>query len=160
GCNRPNSIALFDLDGFKDVNDTLGHTTGDQLLIEVGHRLEDMAGDRGQVCRLGGDEFVVVLPGCGDPIAIGELVGAMLKRLTEPFNINDHVLHLAGSAGIAIAPADGRNVDELIANADLALYQAKSEGGRICRFFMPVLRAQAQARRSLELELRSAFARD
>jgi diguanylate cyclase (GGDEF)-like protein/PAS domain S-box-containing protein len=160
GGNRPNAIALFDLDGFKDVNDTLGHTTGDQLLIEVGHRLKDMAHDRGDVCRLGGDEFVVILPDCGDPIAIGELVGAMLNRLTEPFTINDHVLHLAGSAGVAIAPADGRSVDELIANADLALYQAKSEGGRICRFFLPVLRAQAQARRSLDLELRSAFARD
>ena len=98
------------------------------------------------MCRLGGDEFVVILPDCGDPLAIGELVNAMLKRLTTPFNINDHVLHLAGSAGVAIAPADGRNVDELIANADLALYQAKSEGGRTYRFFLPVLRAQAQAR--------------
>src|SRR5439155_27270328 len=99
-------------------------------------------------------------PNCGDPLAIGELVGAMLKHLTEPFTINDHVLHLAGSAGVAIAPADGPSVDELIANADLALYQAKSAGGRVCRFFLPVLRAQAQARRSLDLELRSAFARD
>ena len=82
----------------------------------------------------------------------------MLKRLAEPFKINDHVLHVGGSAGIAIAPNDGNNVDELIANADLALYQAKSDGGRNYRFFLPVLRAQAQARRSLDLELRRAFA--
>ena len=89
---------------------------------------------------------------------VGEIVNGMLERLAEPYTINDHVLHLGGSAGIAIAPADGTTVDELIANADLALYQAKSEGGRCYRFFLPVLRAQAQARRSLDLELRRAFA--
>ncbi len=154
----PTAIALFDLDGFKDVNDTLGHSTGDQLLIEVGQRLVDVAGDRGEVCRLGGDEFIVIVPGCGNPLAVGEIVDAMLKRLAEPFTISDHVLHVGGSAGIAIAPNDGRNVDELIANADLALYQAKSAGGRSYRFFLPVLRAQAQARRSLDLDLRRAYA--
>jgi diguanylate cyclase (GGDEF)-like protein/PAS domain S-box-containing protein len=159
--NRHTSVALFDLDGFKDVNDTLGHSTGDELLIEVGHRLLGVAeirSDVGLVSRLGGDEFVAVLPDCGDPLVVGEIVETMLKRLSEPYIINDHVLHIDASAGVAIAPNDGANVDELIANADLALYQAKSEGGRICRFFQPVLRAQAQARRGLDLELRRAFA--
>lgn len=154
----PSAIALFDLDGFKDVNDTLGHSTGDQLLIEVGHRLAEVAGDRGQVCRLGGDEFIAIIPGCGDPLVISEIVDTMLKRLTAPFAINDHVVHIGGSAGIAIAPNDGKSVDELIANADLALYQAKSAGRRAYRFFLPVLRAKAQARRSLDLELRRAYA--
>jgi len=157
---RPTAIALFDLDGFKDVNDTLGHSTGDQLLIEVGERLSELASGRGQVCRLGGDEFVVIIPGCGDPLVIGEIVDTMLQRLAEPYNINDQILHIAGSAGVAIAPNDGPSVDELIANADLALYQAKSDGGHACRFFLPVLRAQAQARRSLDLELRRAFAQN
>ncbi len=160
GGNRPTSIALFDLDGFKDVNDTLGHSTGDELLIEVGQRLINVAELRsevGLVCRLGGDEFVVIIPGCGDPRVVGEIVESMLKRLAEPFTINDHVLHIGASAGVAIAPNDGANVDELIANADLALYQAKSDGGRLCRFFLPVLRAQAQARRGLDLELRRAY---
>jgi diguanylate cyclase (GGDEF)-like protein/PAS domain S-box-containing protein len=159
--NRPTSVALFDLDGFKDVNDTLGHSTGDELLIEVGHRLIGVAEVRsnvGLVSRLGGDEFVAVVPDCGDPLVVGEIVETMLKRLSEPYVINDHVLHVNASAGVAIAPNDGANVDELIANADLALYQAKSEGGRICRFFLPVLRAQAQARRGLDVELRKAFA--
>jgi EAL domain-containing protein (putative c-di-GMP-specific phosphodiesterase class I) len=82
----------------------------------------------------------------------------MLKRLNEPFVINHQLVHLGASAGVAIAPQDGADVEELIANADLALYQAKSAGGRSLRFFMPVLRAQAQARRSLGLELRRAFA--
>ena len=102
------SVALFDLDGFKDVNDTLGHSTGDQLLVEVGQRLIEVAADgRGQVCRLGGDEFVVVMPDCGDPRLIAGVVESMLRRLAEPFEVNDHVLHLGGSAGIAIAPNDG-----------------------------------------------------
>jgi diguanylate cyclase (GGDEF)-like protein/PAS domain S-box-containing protein len=155
--DRPTSIALFDLDGFKDVNDTLGHSVGDRLLIEVGSRLSALANGRSQVCRLGGDEFVVIVPGCGDPRRIAEIVDAMLSRLAAPFEIDDHVLHLAGSAGIAIAPTHGTTVDELIANADLALYDAKSCGGRVHRVFQPVLRAQAQARRGLDLELRRAF---
>jgi diguanylate cyclase (GGDEF)-like protein len=159
--NRPTSIALFDLDGFKDVNDTLGHSIGDRLLIEVGGRLiesTERRGERDRVFRLGGDEFIVVIPDCGDPREVGEIVDAMLKRLAEPFRINDQALHLGGSAGVAIAPNDGVTVDDLIANADLALYQAKSDGGRTYRLFMPILRAQAQARRRLDLELRRAFA--
>jgi predicted signal transduction protein with EAL and GGDEF domain len=126
------------------------------LLIEVGQRLVDVAAGRGQVCRLGGDEFVLIVPECGDPLVVGEIVSAMLKKLTEPFNIGNDVLHVGGSAGIATAPSDGNTVDELIANADLALYRAKSDGGRTYRFFLPVMRAQAQARRSLDLELRRA----
>jgi len=158
GDGRSTAIALFDLDGFKDVNDTLGHSTGDQLLVDVAHRLVEVADSRGQVCRLGGDEFVVIVPDCGNPVVVGELVSSMLKRLTEPFKIGDHILHIGASAGIAMAPGDAKSVDELIANADLALYQAKSAGRRAYRFFLPVLRAQAQARRSLEIELRRAHA--
>ena len=158
----PTSIALFDLDGFKDVNDTLGHSTGDRLLVEVGRRLTAVTHSRHelQVCRLGGDEFVAIIPGCGDPRIAAEIVGTMLERLAEPFEINEHVLHLGGSAGIAIAPNDGQTVDELIANADLALYQAKKNGGGIYRFFIPTLRAKAQSRRALDIELRRAFVND
>lgn len=158
GDGRPTTIALFDLDGFKDINDTLGHSTGDQLLIEVGERLIQVVGERGKVCRLGGDEFIVIIPDSGDPLMASELVETMLRSLAEPITIGDQVLHIGGSAGIAIAPNDGRNVDELIANADLALYQAKSKGRRRYQFFLPVMRAQAQARRSLDLDLRRAYA--
>jgi diguanylate cyclase (GGDEF)-like protein len=159
GGHQPTSVVLFDLDGFKDVNDTLGHSTGDKLLIEVGHRLTAVAerhAEVGLVGRLGGDEFVAIFPRCGDPREVAGIVEKMLTRLSEPYNVADHVLHVNASAGVAMAPGDGSNVDELIANADLALYQAKAEGGRICRFFLPVLRAQAQARRGLDLELRRA----
>jgi diguanylate cyclase (GGDEF)-like protein/PAS domain S-box-containing protein len=156
--HRSHSIALFDLDGFKDVNDTDGHSTGDQLLVEVARRLNLVAGEAGRVYRLGGDEFVVVVPGCGDPRRITELVEQMLRQLAEPFELDEHLLHIGGSAGIAIAPQDGSSFDGLIANADLALYEAKSDGGHTHRLFVPVLRAQAQTRRGLQVELRRAFA--
>jgi len=154
------AIAIFDLDEFKDVNDTLGHSTGDRLLVEVGRRLMGVAEECAMVglaSRLGGDEFVVTMPNCGDPNRVSEVVELMQKRLNEPFVINDQLIHLGASAGVAIAPRDGADVEELIASADLALYWAKSAGGRKSRFFLPALRAQAQARRSLGLELRRAF---
>jgi diguanylate cyclase (GGDEF)-like protein/PAS domain S-box-containing protein len=156
--HRTHSIALFDLDGFKDVNDTDGHSTGDQLLVEVARRLSDAAGDAGRVYRLGGDEFVIVIPDCGDPRRITALVESMLQKLAEPFEVNEHLHHIGGSAGIAISPQDGSSVDELAANADLALYKAKSDGGHTYRLFVPVLRAQARTRRGLQVELRRAFA--
>jgi diguanylate cyclase (GGDEF)-like protein/PAS domain S-box-containing protein len=162
GCDRsPVAIALFDLDGFKDVNDTLGHSTGDQLLVEVCQRFIEVADDQqrpARVCRLGGDEFVIIVPDCGDPRAIALIVDLVLQRLKQPFEVNGNILHLGSSAGIAIAPSDAVQADELIANADLALYQAKAEGGQTYRFFLPALRARAQARRALGVELRRAFA--
>jgi diguanylate cyclase (GGDEF)-like protein/PAS domain S-box-containing protein len=160
GAKRPISVALFDLDSFKDVNDTLGHSVGDQLLVEVAHRFIEATRNRDkvQVFRLGGDEFVLVVPECGDPRVVGEIVDTVLSRLAQSFDINEHSVRVGGSAGIAIAPSDGTNVDELLANADLALYQAKSTGGRTRRFFLPVHRAQVQARRVLDLELTRAYA--
>ncbi len=162
GCRRnPVAIALFDLDGFKDVNDTLGHSTGDQLLIEVCQRfieITDGLSRTAKVCRLGGDEFVIIVPDCGDPRVIAQIVELILQRLKDPFDLNGNILHLGSSAGIAIAPNDAEQADELIANADLALYQAKSEGGQTHRFFLPALRARAQARRGLGVELRRAYA--
>jgi EAL domain-containing protein (putative c-di-GMP-specific phosphodiesterase class I) len=103
---------------------------------------------------------VVTIHDCGDPRVLSEIIEAMLDRLADAFAINEHALHLGGSAGIAVAPADGSDVEELIANADLALYRAKADGGRTYRFFEPVFRAQAQARRTLDLDLRRAFGAD
>jgi predicted signal transduction protein with EAL and GGDEF domain len=139
----------------------LEHATGDQLLIEVCQRFNEVIeglDHPAKVCRLGGDEFVIIIPDCGDPRQIAGIVDLVLKRMAEPFDVNGNVLHLGSSAGIAIAPTDAAQPDELIASADLALYQAKAEGGRSYRFFLPALRARAHARRSLGLELRRAFA--
>jgi diguanylate cyclase (GGDEF)-like protein/PAS domain S-box-containing protein len=154
---RPTSIAMLDLDGFKDINDTLGHSIGDQLLKAAAQRLITVASDRGRVYRLGGDEFVAVFPGCADPRPVAEIIDAMLGRLAERFEINGQTLFIGASAGIAIAPTDGSNVEELMANVDLALYEAKAQGGRTYRLFLPVLRARAEARRELDSELRRAF---
>ena len=150
------SIAMLDLDGFKDINDTLGHSTGDELLKAVAQRLSTTASDRARIYRLGGDEFVAVLSACGDPLSVGGLLDAMLARLAEPFEIGGQTLFISASAGIAFAPADGWSVDELIANADLALYEAKGQGGRTYRLFLPAYRARAEARRMLDSELRRA----
>ena len=159
----PAALALCDLDGFKEVNDTLGHSTGDKLLVEVGLRLTRLIESRYpsvKVYRLGGDEFVVLMPNCGDPRAIHQAVDAVQECLSQPFQIGDQALHVAASAGVAIAPNDGASADELLSNADLSLYQAKSAGGRACRFFTHAFRAKAQAQRGLGLELRRAFGED
>jgi len=155
--DRTFSLAIFDLDKFKDINDTLGHSAGDQLLQEVAKRLTVAADSSARTYRLGGDEFVMVFSSCGDPFVVTDAANAALKRLEEPFEINDHRLFIGASAGIAIAPAHGLDVEELISNADLALYDAKAGGGHTSRIFMPVLRANAQARRELDTELRRAF---
>ena len=152
------SIAIFDLDGFKDINDTLGHSIGDWLLQEVAQRMTELATSNGRFYRLGGDEFVLVQPDCGDPREIAHVVDAVLKGLADKFEINGHQLFIGASAGIAIAPADGANVEELMSSADLALYEAKAAGGNVYRLFIPALRAQAHARRELEAELRRACA--
>ena len=154
---QPTSVALFDLDGVKDINDTIGHSVGDKTLKEVAKRLSTIAGDRARVYRLDGDEFVVIVPRCGDPRTVGQIADTMLTRLAERFEINGHSLYIGASAGIAIAPTDGLQVEDVIANADLALHDARSSGGQRYRLFVPVLRAQAQARRELDSELRRAF---
>jgi diguanylate cyclase (GGDEF)-like protein/PAS domain S-box-containing protein len=153
----PTSLAMIDLDGFKDVNDTLGHSIGDALLESVARRLQDTA-NGGRIYRLGGDEFVLLLPGCADPTVIGGNVERIVKRLGEGFMVKGHTLYIGASAGIAIGPNDGSNVEELISNADLALYDAKGTGGRTYRLFQPTMRAQAQARRELDTQLRRACA--
>jgi diguanylate cyclase (GGDEF)-like protein len=154
--STPIAALFIDLDGFKDINDTLGHSIGDRLLQKVAWRMAEHETGNGRFYRLGGDEFVLVQPDCGDPREIAQTVDAMLKRLAEKFDINGHQLFIGASAGIAIAPADGADVEELMSNADLALYDAKSAGGNAYRLFVPVLRAKAHARRGLDAELRRA----
>jgi diguanylate cyclase (GGDEF)-like protein/PAS domain S-box-containing protein len=160
---RQVSIALLDLDGFKEVNDTLGHSTGDRLLKLVAYRLKTAVAGRvpeAMACRLGGDEFVVVVPDCASPLTMAEIISEVLTSLSQPFVVGEHVLPLGASAGIAIAPMHGSDVDELLSNADLALYLAKKGGGRVYRYFTPSLRASAQSRRALARELHHAFAND
>ncbi|HVV78201.1 MAG TPA: EAL domain-containing protein [Pseudolabrys sp.] len=150
------SIAMFDLDGFKDINDTLGHSTGDKLLQSVADRMREFEEDGRRFYRLGGDEFVLVQAGCGDPRVIGHSVSLALQRLAEKFEIAGHTLFIGASVGIAIGPTDGESVEELMSSADLALYDAKAAGGNTYRLFVPALRAKAHARRELDADIRRA----
>ena len=154
-------VAVFclDLDRFKQVNDTLGHPVGDALLQAVSARLEAFASDAITAARLGGDEFAIVQVGCrrpGEAAALGERV---IARLSEPYDVGGYQIVIGASAGVAMAPGDGSCVDELLKNADLALYRAKTEGRGMLRFFEAGMDAQMQARRELELDLRLALAR-
>ena len=158
---RPATVVMFDLDGFKDINDTLGHTMGDQLLRAVAQRLSMISLPIGaKMYRLGGDEFVMVIPDCADPIFASGIVETVLLDISKKFDIEDHRFFVAASAGIAIAPLHGENVEEILASADLALYDAKANGGRISRHYTAPLRARAQGRRELDTELRRACANE
>jgi len=154
------ALLMVDLDRFKAVNDSLGHMTGDKLLAQVSARLQALMGDNALVGRLGGDEFAVVIRDASDLDFLRRLAAEVIKSLSEPYLVDNHTLYVGASVGSAIGPRDGRTVEELMRNADLALYQAKDiGGGEHCRF-EPVLHATAEERRQLEVSLRKALGLD
>ncbi|WP_240505824.1 putative bifunctional diguanylate cyclase/phosphodiesterase [Erythrobacter colymbi] len=154
------ALLMVDLDRFKAVNDSLGHMTGDKLLAQVSARLQSLMGEN-QLCgRLGGDEFAIVIRDASTPGVIGDLARRVINRLSEPYQVDHHTLYVGASVGSAEGPRDGNTVEEMMRNADLALYRAKdSGGGEHCRF-EPVLHASAEERRQLEVALRKALGRD
>ncbi|MEA1834281.1 EAL domain-containing protein [Methylobacterium durans] len=153
------ALLLLDLDRFKLVNDTLGHAMGDELLRRVAHRLLRALRDNDLVARLGGDEFAILKGGGTDLPAIQTVAERVNDVLARPFLIDGHILNVGTSIGIALAPSDGETPDLLMGNADLALYGAKEEGRGRYRMFEASMNARIQARRSLELDLRRAIAR-
>jgi len=154
------AVLCLDLDHFKDINDSLGHPIGDALLKEVGRRLEATVGEQDTVARLGGDEFAVVQIGRSEEIAARSLAGRLVEVISAPYQIDDHQIVIGVSIGISLSPQDGSNPDELLKNADLALYRAKADGRGTYRFFETGMDARAQARRLLEMDLRAALQRD
>jgi diguanylate cyclase (GGDEF)-like protein len=150
----------LDLDHFKEINDSLGHPIGDALLKEVALRLGECVTEHDTVARLGGDEFAIV-QFCGDcdPSAVSLLASHIVEKIAAPFDIGGHQLVVGVSIGISLAPEDGKNPDELLKKADLALYRAKADGRGTYRFFETGMDARAQARRLLELDLRAALQR-
>jgi diguanylate cyclase (GGDEF)-like protein/PAS domain S-box-containing protein len=154
------ALLMVDLDRFKAVNDSLGHMTGDKLLAQVSARLQSLMGEN-QLCgRLGGDEFAIVIRDASTPGVIGDLARRVINRLSEPYQVDHHTLYVGASVGSAEGPRDGATVEEIMRNADLALYRAKDiGGGEHCRF-EPVLHASAEERRQLEVALRKALGRD
>jgi diguanylate cyclase (GGDEF)-like protein len=151
------SVLYIDLDRFKGVNDTLGHPVGDALLCRVTERLRELACNADTVARLGGDEFAVVQKGLG-PTGASELATKIISSLSEPFDLPGHQVVIGASIGIASAPRDGSEPDQLLRNADMALYRAKSDGRGTHHFFEPDMDAKMQARHTLELDLRRALA--
>jgi diguanylate cyclase (GGDEF)-like protein/PAS domain S-box-containing protein len=154
------ALLMVDLDRFKAVNDSLGHITGDKLLAQVSARLQALMGENAIVGRLGGDEFAIVIRDASDLDYLRNLAMRVIKTLSEPYQVDHHTLYVGASVGSAIGPRDGKTVEELMRNADLALYRAKDVGGgEHCRF-EPVLHASAEERRQLEASLRKALGLD
>ena len=150
------AIMFLDLDRFKSVNDFLGHSVGDALLCAVTERLQRAAPGADTVARLGGDEFAIVQSNAS-PSDASELAAQIIDVLVEPFDVHGHQLVIGTSIGIAMAPADGSEPDQLLRNADMALYRAKAEGRGTYHFFQSDMDAQMQERRKLELDLRKAL---
>jgi diguanylate cyclase (GGDEF)-like protein len=148
----------IDLDNFKLVNDTLGHPIGDRLLQDVAERIERVIRQRDTAARLGGDEFAVLVPEMKSPQELAVLAQRLIDVVNEPYIVEGHLVTVGTTIGIAVAPTDGEDADRLLRNADLALYRAKAAGKSTFRFFEPEMDAQAQARRQLEIDLRSALA--
>jgi diguanylate cyclase (GGDEF)-like protein len=152
------AVLMLDLDRFKEVNDTLGHPAGDTLLQAVAARLLGCVRETAMIARLGGDEFAVI-EHMDDPVVEAvALAERITKALCEPFDLGDHRVTAGTSIGIAVAPRDGTDSDEILKSADLALYSAKSSGRGAFRFFEPAQDQRMHARRNLERDLRSALA--
>ncbi|WP_426422540.1 putative bifunctional diguanylate cyclase/phosphodiesterase [Bradyrhizobium genosp. A] len=161
GGNSPGkrvAVLCIDLDLFKNVNDSFGHPVGDRLLKQVADRLRQQVRGNDVAARLGGDEFAVILTNDPSPKEAGDFASRLIRILSAPYEIDGHELVIAASIGIALAPGDGASSEELMRNADMALYRAKQDGRGTHRFFEPEMDRQAQRRREMELDLRRAFA--
>jgi diguanylate cyclase (GGDEF)-like protein/PAS domain S-box-containing protein len=151
------SVFLLDLDRFKAVNDTLGHPAGDTLLRLVALRLTEVVGKKGQVGRLGGDEFQVVLPSLSSKPELSELAQAIIDSVSRPYTINGTAVSIGTSVGIVTSDYDDRSSDDLMRDADLALYAAKAAGKGCFRFFVPDMHEAARLRQLMESDLRVAL---
>jgi diguanylate cyclase (GGDEF)-like protein len=151
------AVYYIDIDEFKSVNDSLGHLIGDELLKSVAVSLTRCVGDCGFVARLGGDEFAIVQTAVKTPDDVTDLLNDIFNAIREPFDCFGHQLSTDASIGVALAPEHGVDLDQILKNADMAMYAAKSAGRRTYRFFEPDMDAQVKARRRLESDLRQAI---
>jgi diguanylate cyclase (GGDEF)-like protein/PAS domain S-box-containing protein len=161
-CLRGQKAALhfIDLDGFKSVNDTLGHAVGDKLLLAVAERLRACVRSTDTVVRLGGDEFAIVQSDIKSPEDATRLAKQLIAELCAPYEIDGSFITRGASIGIALAPDDGTSSEDLLKHSDLALYRAKELGRGDYQFFEPALNAKMQKRREIEADLRQALALD
>ena len=153
-------VLFLDLDGFKHVNDSLGHSIGDKLLQSVAKRLTACVRASDTVSRLGGDEFVVLLAEIAQPEDAAIAAGRMQEAVSAPHRIDAHELHVTTSIGVSLYPSDGSDAETLIKNADTAMYQAKASGRKSYRFFEPAMNLRVIERRNIEQGLRRALERN
>jgi diguanylate cyclase (GGDEF)-like protein len=154
------ALLFLDLDGFKHINDSLGHPVGDKLLQSVAQRLVDCARGSDTVSRQGGDEFVVLLSEVQQAEDAAIAARRMLEAVAEPHSIDQHDLFVTASIGVSIYPEDGPDAETLIKNADTAMYQAKENGRQSFQYFKPAMNARAVERQSIEEGLRRALQRN
>ncbi len=155
---RPCAVLLLDLDDFKDINDTLGHGAGDEVLMEVARRLHECIRAGDTAARLGGDEFALLLEDTPDAGAAREVAARIAAALADPVRLDGKEVFLSASVGVAIG-VPGEPDDELLRNADVALYHAKEKGKGLCEVFEPGMRAAVMQRLELEADLHSALER-
>ncbi|MBD9359058.1 sensor domain-containing protein [Methylomonas fluvii] len=152
------ALLFIDLDLFKEVNDTLGHDMGDELLQIAAHRILASVRETDTVARLGGDEFTVILSDVGDPGNAERIAGNLLQKMTECFQLGNEIAYISTSIGIAFFPDDADNLKSLLKHADQAMYAAKRQGRNQYCFFIPTMQESAQARLRLSNDLRQALA--
>jgi diguanylate cyclase (GGDEF)-like protein len=155
--NRKFAVLCFDLDRFKGVNDALGHVFGDELLRQVGERARGCLREGDVLARLGGDEFAILQSGVNQVTEIDALATRLNEVIATPFDLDGHQAVVGVSIGVAVGPTDAARPDQLLKNADTALYRAKADGKGTYRFFEPEMDALMQARRALEFDLRKAL---
>ncbi len=153
------AVLFLDMDGFKHINDSLGHTAGDRLLQCIANRLQDCIRAPDTVSRQGGDEFIVLLQGIKLPEDAAVAAKRLLTAVAETHTLGQHILHITTSIGISLYPDDGLNAETLIKNADTAMYQAKENGRQSFQFFRPEMNVRAVERQSIEEDLRRALER-
>jgi diguanylate cyclase (GGDEF)-like protein/PAS domain S-box-containing protein len=153
------AVLFLDLDGFKHINDSLGHPAGDKLLQSVARRLVECIRVSDTISRQGGDEFVALLLDVGRPEDAGITARRMLQVVAEAHSIDQHDLHITASIGVSIYPDDGLDAETLIKNADTAMYQAKENGRQRYQFFEPAMNVRAVERQTVEESLRRALER-
>jgi diguanylate cyclase (GGDEF)-like protein len=151
------AVLCLDLDHFKSVNDTLGHPIGDELLKVVAERLRRCTREPDTIARLGGDEFAIIMTGMQEPTDAVALAKRIRDSITKPYHLDGHQIVADISIGISLSPMDATEPDQLLKNADMALYGAKGDGRGTYRFFEPEMDAKMKTRRELEMDLRSAL---
>ncbi|HEX6143955.1 MAG TPA: EAL domain-containing protein [Geminicoccaceae bacterium] len=154
------AVLQLDLDHFKDVNDTLGHAAGDRLLSEIASRLTEMLRDTDTVARVGGDEFALILTGLKSPHQVVPVAEKIVEAIGRPVDHGDHAVHTSASIGITLFPSDDEEPEQLLKNADIALYQAKAQGRNTFTFFISEMKVRVERRAQLESDLRRALSAD